>query len=461
MDEAESGRVADRPQFRQMLDEASRADAPFQEILVWKFSRFTRKREHAVAFKSMLRKRGIRVTSITEHADDSPTGKLMEAIIESVDEFYSENLAEEVKRGMREAVSRGYWMGSRTPYGYNRVMVPDGGKKRPTLELDPDAAQVVRRIFDLAEAGTGMLKITSTLNGEGVASPTGRLWSKNGVHFSLRNEVYTGTLVWGTKGKDKADPVRIEKAFPAIISKAQFRRVSKLMHSRAPKRTHPRRVGSTYLLSGLVKCHRCKRALSGQDAKSGQFAYYVCQSLIKKGSGACDSPRLNARRFEELVVEKIRSNILTESSITNLVKVVDEEMDGVAAEQRKRLETVEAELEEVKRRSRGGQAEAGPRLALHREQRHRDGRRLGPHQRAPGAAGTAGRGGNGGKGHSGGAQGGAGRHGDHRGLRQGDAGLPGGERANRAAGLHRVLRQGDRRHPRRRPAALHRAHARG
>ena len=350
VDEAESGRIADRPQFRKMIDEASRPNSPFQEILVWKFSRFTRKREHAVAFKSLLRRKGVRVVSITEHADDTPTGKLMEAIIESVDEFYSENLAEEVKRGMREAASRGYWMGSRTPYGYNRVMVADGAKKRPTLELDPDAASVVKRIFDLAESGTGMLKITRILNDEGIASPTGKLWSKNGIHFILRNEVYTGTLIWGTRGKDKADPVRIEKAFPAIVSKAQYRRVNKLMHSRAPRRTHPRRVGSTYLLSGLVKCHKCKRALSGQDAKSGQFAYYVCQSLIKQGSGACDSPRLNARRFEELVVEKIRSNILTEGSITELVKVVDEEMDGVAAEQRKRLETIDSELEEVKRK---------------------------------------------------------------------------------------------------------------
>ena len=61
-------------------------------MLVWKFSRFTRKREHAVASKSMLRRRGNRVTSITA-SDASPTGKLMEAIIESVDVFYSENLA--------------------------------------------------------------------------------------------------------------------------------------------------------------------------------------------------------------------------------------------------------------------------------------------------------------------------------------------------------------------------------
>ena len=92
VDEAESGRVADRPQFREMIEEGSRPNAAFQVILVWKFSRFTRKREHAVAFKSMLRRKGVRVVSITEHADDTPTGKLMEAIIESVDEFYSENL---------------------------------------------------------------------------------------------------------------------------------------------------------------------------------------------------------------------------------------------------------------------------------------------------------------------------------------------------------------------------------
>ena len=76
VDEAESGRIADRPQFTNMIDAAAKPNAPFKEILVWKFSRFTRKREHAVAFKSMLRRRGIRVVSITEHADDTPTGKL-------------------------------------------------------------------------------------------------------------------------------------------------------------------------------------------------------------------------------------------------------------------------------------------------------------------------------------------------------------------------------------------------
>ena len=350
VDEAESGRIADRPQFRRMLDEASKPEAPFKEILVWKFSRFTRKREHAVAFKSMLRRKGARVVSITEHADDSPTGKLMEAIIESVDEFYSENLAEEVRRGMREAASRGFWVASRVPYGYRKLMVQDGAKKRPTLEPNPATSPVVKRIFDMAESGRGILDITRTLNGEGIANPTGRPWSKNGVHIILRNETYTGTLVWGTSAKQKAEPVRVEKAFPALVTRTQFRKVNRQLRSRAPKQAHPRRVGSSYLLSGLVKCRACRRAMSGQDSKSGRFAYYVCQSLMKQGSGACDCPRLNARRFEEMVVGKIRENVLTESNIRELVRLVDEEMDGIAKEQRQRLETAESELADVKRR---------------------------------------------------------------------------------------------------------------
>ncbi len=50
----------------------------------------------------MLRKKGVRVVSITEHGEDTPTGKLMEAIIESVDEFYSENLHPEVRTFLDE-----------------------------------------------------------------------------------------------------------------------------------------------------------------------------------------------------------------------------------------------------------------------------------------------------------------------------------------------------------------------
>ena len=177
-----------------------------QQILVWKFSRFTRKREHAVAFKSMLRRRGVRVVSITEQADDTPTGKLLEAIIESVDEFYSENLAQEVTRGMREAASRGFWVTTYAPYGYKKVYVQDGVKKRPKLELHPPADAVTRRIFDMALQGSSILDVTKALNAEGVASPRGKQWLKTTVHNVLLNEAYTGTLVWGDQTPKTALP---------------------------------------------------------------------------------------------------------------------------------------------------------------------------------------------------------------------------------------------------------------
>ena len=147
-------------------------------------------------------------------------------------------------------------------------------------------------------------------------------------------------MVWGTKARDNQPPVRVEDAFPAIITKTQFRKVNRQMRSRSPRKAHPRRVGSSYLLSGLVKCRACRRAMSGQDSKGGKFAYYVCQSLMKQGSGACECPRLNARNFEDIIVSNIRE----------LIKLVNEEVDSVIKEQRERAESIEEELSEIRRR---------------------------------------------------------------------------------------------------------------
>ena len=175
--------------------------------------------------------------------------------------------------------------------------------------------------------------------------------------------------------------MRVEKAFPAIVSKTRFRRVNRQLRRRAPKVVNPRRVGSSFLLSGLVKCKTCNRALTGQYSKSGQFPYYVCQSLMKQGKEACKTPRLAARRFEEMVVTKIRSNILTDGNIRALVKVVDEQMDGVAGDQRKKLQTIEKELADVRRRldtiynlvetTEVEMADFTPRIRQHRERQER------------------------------------------------------------------------------------------
>ena len=351
VDEAESGLVADRPQFREMIEEGSKPKAPFDVILVWKFSRFTRKREHAVAFKSMLRRKGIRVVSITEHADDSPTGKLMEAIIESVDEFYSENLAQDVVRGMREAASRGFFLGSKAPFGYRRVKVSDGMKERPTLEVDPATAPVVKEIFESSLSGYGLKEICRTLNDRGITN-RGKRWYKGGLHYLLTNEAYTGTAVWGrtTKVEKAQDPVRVEGAWPALVSRDLFDAVQQAMRDRAPKVQRPGRVGSKFLLSGLLKCGVCGRPYSGQGAKSGQFAYYVCGTLFREGAGTCSARYLNAPRVEDFIVEKIRERILTEETIVELVTLVAEEIDAMAGELSGRLEVIEAELRDVRKR---------------------------------------------------------------------------------------------------------------
>ena len=351
VDEAESGLVADRPQFREMIEEGSKPKAPFDVILVWKFSRFTRKREHAVAFKSMLRRKGIRVVSITEQAEDNATGRLLEGIIESVDEFYSENLAQEVVRGMREAASRGFFLGSKAPFGYRRVKVSDGMKERPTLEVDPATAPVVKEIFESSLSGYGLKEICRTLNDRGITN-RGKRWYKGGLHYLLTNEAYTGTAVWGrtTKVEKAQDPVRVEGAWPALVSRKLFDAVQQAMRDRAPKVRRPARVGSRFLLSGLLKCGVCDRPYSAQGAKSGQFAYYICGTLFREGAGTCSARYLNAPRLEAFVVEKIRERILTEETIVELVTLVAEEIDAMAGELSGRLEVVEAELGDVRKR---------------------------------------------------------------------------------------------------------------
>ena len=112
---------------------------------------------------------------------------------------------------------------------------------------------------------------------------------------------------------------------------------------------NPRRISSPYLLSGIAKCETCGKSMTAAEAKSGKYTYYICHSLLKRGKGTCKTPRLNAKKFEKIIVNELRANILTESNIRDLVKIVDEEMDGVAIEQRDMLESIDGELEEVKK----------------------------------------------------------------------------------------------------------------
>jgi len=334
IDEAESARSADRPKFQEMIFAAKQKVCLFDTILVWKFSRFARNREDSILYKKLLKKHGIDVISINEPIDDTPSGHLMEAMLEAVDEFYSLNLSSDTIRGMKENAARGFQNGGVAPYGYKRVKSVINGNERVKLELEPSEASVVRRMFEMAAKGLGTKEVVKTLTKEGLKTRAGFPWSKTVLHYMLTNETYTGTIVFNRfkqseevrKRNEPEKLIRVENAHPAIIDKETFTKVGELMKSRAPKIMHPREVSSDYLLSGMVFCGKCGAKMVGSSAKSGKFFYYACQNYLKRGKDICDCKFIPQAKLEDAVIAKIRERVITKENIGKLVRDINEEL---------------------------------------------------------------------------------------------------------------------------------------
>lgn len=196
IDEGISGRHAkNRPEFMRMIGMAKQKPRPFEKILVWKFSRFSRNRQESIFYKSMLRKEcGIDVISVSEQLSDDPTSILIEALLEAMDEYYSINLAQEVKRGMQEKYSRGGVV-SVPPFGYKM------GKK--DFEIDVKKAPYVEMIYEAFLNGEKTREIAKKLNSIGVKTKRGNLFETRSVEYILSNPVYTGKFQ--RKGNDIVD----------------------------------------------------------------------------------------------------------------------------------------------------------------------------------------------------------------------------------------------------------------
>ena len=154
-----------------MIYIAKQKPKPFECILLWKFSRFARNRQDSIIYKTMLRKElGIDVISITENIGDDKISILIEALIEAMDEYYSINLAEEVKRGMKEKAMRGEHC-SVAPFGYKMI-----DKK---LTVDYDKSLIIQKIFKLYSDGIGCRNIAQWLNDNGYRTNRGNLELSN------------------------------------------------------------------------------------------------------------------------------------------------------------------------------------------------------------------------------------------------------------------------------------------
>ena len=332
---------------------AARQKTPlFQAILVWKLSRFARNREDSIIYKSLLRKQGIQAVSINEPVEDTPSGRLLEGIIEVIDEFYSANLSQDVLRGMRENAGRGFCNGGRAPYGYIRAKVQDGATSRTKLDPDPKAVPIVQRIFRECLGGKGLKAIARSLNADGIPSRTGKKWGATSIEKIVHNEAYTGTLVWGKRTRKQGTarngfvPLRKEGAWTALIEQATFAQAQDRLAARGPKVIHPREVDSPYLLSGIIRCGKCRAAMVGQGS-GHRYRYYMCGNARRKGREICPSPILPRDRVEGFVIDRIKGYILTEENLEELARLTNEELTQTCGEERERLELLQDQIAEV------------------------------------------------------------------------------------------------------------------
>jgi site-specific DNA recombinase len=343
VDAAETGKTTDRPGFREMISLSKAKEPLFEGILVWKMSRFARNREDSIIYKSLLRKKGIQVISINEPIEDSPSGKLLEGIIEVIDEYYSDNLAQDVLRGMREAAAKGFFVGGKPPYGYHIVKVTDRSATRSRLALHEAESSVVSRMFHKSLRGRGIKEITKGLNQDGILNRAGKTWSCNRVYEILTNEVYTGTFIWDRSSRKGgvAAFIRVQHAWPAIVDSDTFSKVQAAMSLRSPRVTRPRSVTSNYLLGGLMRCKQCGTSMTGQMAKSGKFFYYRCSNALRKGPAVCTTRWLPKKKIEGFIIDRIRDSLLTENNLAELVNMVNDEIKDAKHEEKKTVKALE------------------------------------------------------------------------------------------------------------------------
>jgi DNA invertase Pin-like site-specific DNA recombinase len=358
-----------RPGFCEMVSfcRKSKVDA----ILVHKLDRFSRNREESILFKSLLRKHGVQIKSITENFDaDTPQGFLYEGMIEVINQFYSMNLATETLKGMKENAERGYVNGGCVPFGYRLERKTDGkGREHGHLVLGPDSeVQLVQRIFQMAATeGLGVKSIANTLNTEGIRAPRSPHWTGSSVHTLLNNRAYLGHLVWfksRKQGRDRRQPTEegerivVENAHPAIIDAEMFdRRAAIASTRRFDAHKSPSRHAS-WLLARLIKCDHCGANYGGRryyqrNAKKGtqieRFAYY-CGSYMSKGKSVCPPLPIQRDWIEGVVLGIIKARVAEPDGLAELEQMVRSKIDAQRRAIGSDSRSVEGKLADIDRR---------------------------------------------------------------------------------------------------------------
>ena len=326
-DRAISGRTDDRPAFKRMMKDAH--TGAFDYVIAWKSNRLGRNMLQAMVNESKLAELGVRCLYVEEDFDDTAAGRFALRSMMNVNQFYSDNLAEDVKRGMMDNAQKCMVNGV-TPFGYKRG--EDG-----RFAIDENTAPIVREIFTRVRDGWTITDLVDDLNARGIKTRYGNPWKIQSFQTMLKNDVYTGVY--------KYADVRIDGGVPVIIDKKLFGEVQSILSNKARPRGK-QRLNAEYLLTGKIFCGECRSpmiALAGTGKSGRKFCYYACAK--RRRDHSCSKEHVPKEKIERAVVEYVRETLsgsgFVEWVLTGYEKVVEK------AKEESKLHLLQEELDNI------------------------------------------------------------------------------------------------------------------
>lgn len=300
IDRALSAKTDHRPEFQRMIKDSERHI--FDVILVWKLDRFARNRFDSANYKARLKRNGAKIMSVMENISDSPEGILMESLLEGMAEYYSAELAEKVKRGMRETAlnCRVYGM---VPYGYKSV-----DKK---FVIDEDTAPIVRQIFNMYIDGMTAKQIAEYLNAANIKNRKGHKFSIKYICNILSNKKYTGLYIY--------DDIIIPGGIPEIIDNETFDRAQKVLKKNKTIGAKYK-ASEEYILTTKLFCGECRSMMRGDcgTGKGGGIYYYYSCANKRGTTKKCKKKSVRKSDIEKFIIDNIVNNILQDSIINKI-----------------------------------------------------------------------------------------------------------------------------------------------
>lgn len=328
-----SGKTDDRPEFQQMIADAGKG--MFDYVICWKTDRIARSRYDSIIYKKKLRDNGVELLYAAEANVEGSGGIIVEGLMEALAEYYSAELAEKVRRGMRESALKGKAIGSSRPLG----LTVDKDKK---YIIDPAGAAAVRYIFEQYAAGAASSSIVAHLNEQGLCTSRGNPFNKSSVVRIIQNEVYRGVYV-----SPKFD-VRIEGAVPAIIDDDLWERAQKMFIRNRQSRS-PRNDRADYILSGKLFCGECGTAMKGVSGHSSNgevYFYYNCPCKD------CHRRNIPKDELEGLVIRTVCNDVLQPDVMDRIADSVIEAQTAELNQPNPEKEALQHELADVQRKAK-------------------------------------------------------------------------------------------------------------